>query len=367
LPDGRLLYNYTADCGFLRFDTSCSYWIEKFDIRSGQVTETARRLTRVVGASLNNASATPDGRLVAFQRTAGYTTAYVADIQAGAAAVHNLKHFTLDEADDTITDWMPDSLTAIIVRNRGDHFAVYKQALGTEVAEPIVSKLDGALLEAAIVSPEGKWILLQVWPLPPPLNMAPRKQIWRVPIEGGVPERLFSTAPGSTLSCPRTPAAVCVIAEPSANRQQAIVSTFDPSTGKRGGELLRFERYANPNEDMGPLAFALSPDGQSLSMSPAPSGPLRILSLRGAPARELPVKGLNVKADVSWTPDGRGLIVTSYRNGGAALIHVDLQANVQELLQCESDQCFGIPSPDGRHLGISQSRVTSNIWMLENF
>jgi hypothetical protein len=80
---------------------------------------------------------------------------------------------------------------------------------------------------------------------------------------------------------------------------------FDPSTGRRGGELLRFDRYANPNEDMGPLAFALSPDGQSLSMSPTSSGPLRILSLRGAPARELLVKGLNVKAQAIGLPMGR--------------------------------------------------------------
>jgi hypothetical protein len=50
------------------------------------------------------------------------------------------------------------------------------------------------------------------------------------------------------------------------------------------------------------------------------------------------------------------------------LLHLDLQANVQVLWKCESAQmCFGSPSPDGHHLGIYQIRLTSNIWMLENF
>jgi len=50
------------------------------------------------------------------------------------------------------------------------------------------------------------------------------------------------------------------------------------------------------------------------------------------------------------------------------LLHVDLQGNAQELFKCDSaGTCFGLPSPDGKHLGIYQNRKTANIWMLENF
>ncbi len=92
-----------------------------------------------------------------------------------------------------------------------------------------------------------------------------------------------------------------------------------------------------------------------------------MLSLRGDPARVLPVNGLNVW-HAAWMPDESGFIVTSRGDDGAVVSHLDLQSNAHVLWKCESPQmCFGTPSPDGRHLGIYQIRLTSNIWMLQNF
>jgi serine/threonine protein kinase len=368
LPDGRLVYS--DPCSFIvRFDTPCNYWIERIDTHSGEIKERARRLTKVAGAWLNSPSATADGKFVAFQQSTGHGTAYLADLEAGVIGVRNVRHFTLEEGDDSITDWTPDSQTAIVIRNRGDYYALYKQPLTTGVPEPIVARADGGLIEGAFLSPDAKWVILQIFPIrPSPSPGWPRKQIWRVPIGGGALEQLFSVAPGSAFSCARAPSTLCVIGEPSTDRKQVIVSAFNPVSGLRGEELLRFHRYPNPNDDYGPLAFALSPDGQWLSTSAAPAGPLQILSLRGDPARILPVKGLNLQTTPWWMPDGRGLIVTSYGDDGAVLLHLDLQANVHVLWKCESAQtCFGVPSPDGHHLGIYQTRLTSNIWMLENF
>jgi WD40 repeat protein len=159
-----------------------------------------------------------------------------------------------------------------------------------------------------------------------------------------------------------------VTAEPTADRKRIVVSAFDAAAGVRGGELLRFDRYPARDEFQGPLAFALSPDGQWVSTSATPAGPLRILSLRGDPTRVLSVKGLNMKGGIAWMPDGRGLILTTYRDDAAVLLHVDLKGNVHELFKCESAEwCIGSPSPDGKHLGIYQNKKTSNIWTLENF
>jgi serine/threonine protein kinase/Tol biopolymer transport system component len=366
LPDGRLIYSDLLGDGY---DTPCNYWIERFDTHSGKLTETARRLTRVAGAQLSSPSATADGRLVAFQQSTGRGTAYVADLEAGATGVRNVRHFTLDEGDDAITDWTPDSETAIIVSFRANYYALYKQPLTTGVPEPIVARGNGGL-GIALLSPDAKWVILVSYPLQPSPDPGwSRSQIWRVPFAGGALEQLFSLAPGSGFSCARAPSTLCAVGEPSTDRKQVIVSAFNPDTGLRGGELLRYDRYPNPNENDGPLAFALSPDGQWLSTSPAPAGPLRLLSLRGEPTRVLPVKGLKLWAQTAaWTPDGKGLIVTNFGVEQAVVLHLDLQANVQVLWKCESAQtCFGIPSPDGHHLGIYQIRLTSNIWMLENF
>jgi Tol biopolymer transport system component len=371
LPDGRLIY---ADvCNLLQFDTPCNLWIERFDTRSGRVLEKSRRLTTVMGASLSFPSVTADGKVATFQQSTEYKTAYVAALEAGARAIRNVRHFTLEEGDDAIADWTPDGQAAIVVKNRADYSAVYEQAVRNDVTRPIVARFPGAVLGGAFVSPDGKWLSLGLWSVPsstsPPWFRAPPPlEVWRVPINGVSPQRLFSLRVGSSLSCARAPSSLCVTGEPTADRREIVVSAFDPSAGRRGRELLRFDRYANWIEDTAPLAFALSPDGKWLSTSPAPSGPLRILSLRAAATHEITLNGITVKGDARWTPDGTGLIVTGYRNGSAELLHVDLRGKIDVLWQCESGQsCFGVPSPDGRHLGISQTRVNSNIWMLENF
>jgi hypothetical protein len=300
-----------------------------------------------------------------FQQTHISGSGFVADLTPGATALRETRHDTLDESGDAITDWTPDSATAIVVRNRGNYSAIYKRRLSATVATPIVARIDDGLLENALLSPDARWVILLLWPLPPPAGpLPPRPQIWRVPIEGGAPERLFSLSPGSSISCARAPATLCVIGEPTADRQQAVVSLFDPSLGRRGGEILRYDRYQNPDEDTTLLMFALSPDGRWLSTSAAPTGPLRVLSLRGQPPRVLHVAGLNVGPRAAWTADGNALIMPSHPADGGVLLHVDLQGNVHPLLKCE---CFGIPSPDGRLLGISESHLTTNVWLLDNF
>lgn len=174
---------------------------------------------------------------------------YVAELAAGATGVRNARHLTLEEGDHGISDWTPDSQTAIIMRNAGDHSEVYRQSLSSDVAEPIVARIDAGLLEDARLSSDARWLILQVWPLPPPPNLAPRKQIWRVPISGGPLQQLFSLAPGSYFSCARAPVNLCVTGEPTADRRKVVVSAFDSGTGQRGRELLRYDRYPYPDED----------------------------------------------------------------------------------------------------------------------
>jgi serine/threonine protein kinase len=366
LADGRLVYS--NDCSYARFDAACSYWVERFDIQSGKLAEKARRLTQVSGVTVCCPSVTADARLLAFQQTHESAFSYVVDLEPGAAAINSTRHFALDEGDEAITDWTPDSDTTIIVRNRGNYSALYKQRSNAAVAEPIVPRIEGGLLMNAILSPDAHWVVFTLWPLPPPPGPTPPgPQFWRVPIEGGSPQYLFSLPPGSTFSCARAPSTLCVIGEPTMDRRQAIVSGFDPATGRRGRELLRLDTYVGPDENASLLAFALSPDGHWLSTSATPSGPVQFLSLRGEPRRVLALGDLNVQYRAAWTPDGRGLIVLNYSTAGAELLHLDAQGNARVLLKCDSPQgCFGVPSPDGRHLGVSGTRRTSNIWMLQN-
>jgi hypothetical protein len=46
---------------------------------------------------------------------------------------------------------------------------------------------------------------------------------------------------------------------------------------------------------------------------------------------------------------------------------VDLKGNVKLLWKSNSERCFGVPSPDGRHLAIYDWKLSANMWMMENF
>jgi len=61
----------------------------------------------------------------------------------------------------------------------------------------------------------------------------------------------------------------------------------------------------------------------------------------------------------------RGLFVSRAIQGGSELLHVDLQGNTKVLSAAQSSP--GLPSPDGRYLAIYDSKLSTNIWLMENF
>ena len=160
----------------------------------------------------------------------------------------------------------------------------------------------------------------------------------------------------------------CFVVAPASSLPVALnhpICTLDPVKGK-GPALARFAVDAEPNGDK-PPRWNISRDGARLAVSPGPNGPIRILSLRGEPARVIPVKDLEL-GPIFWTPDGKRLLITSFANGGTKLLSLDLEGNAKLLWNCGSaEMCFGSPSPDGQHLAIYESKRSSNIGTIENF
>src|SRR5262249_31706592 len=155
LPDGRIIYQVgDSGSGFALLQNTCNFWTMKFDANTGKPIEKPKRLTSWTGFCIGNANATADGKRLAFLAASGHQTGYVADLEVGGKEIVNLRHFTLDEADDGIMDWTADSKTVIIAQGRGDNYGLYKQRLNAETPEPIVASAPGAGLEQALVSPD---------------------------------------------------------------------------------------------------------------------------------------------------------------------------------------------------------------------
>jgi hypothetical protein len=178
------------------------------------------------------------------------------------------------------------------------------------------------------------------------------------------------------MRCARSPASLCAIAERAPDRKQLIFTTFDPVLG-RGRELARFDTNPTPDAE---YVWDLSPDGTRIAILKRSEAAISVLSLRGQPLQQVSVKGWHSLQSVDWLADGTGLFVSSVREGGATLLHLDLGGNAHLLweskgtIQPEITPFVGgpsapwaVPSPDGRHLAICEWSLSANIWMMENF
>ena len=362
LPDGRLIYSL-REPGTVA-DT-CNFWARRLDVRTGQTTEKAKRVTNWAGFCLNHPSVTRDGKRLAFRQSSAQGTGFVADLEAGGTRIVNQRQLISREGENVVADWTSDGKTVILVLNRGDHYALYRQLLNSDTPEPIMTSATNALLTAAQVSPDDKWVILQVYTLPGSPSLP--RPLMRVPIAGGSPELIFPVPPGSGFTCARPPSSLCALAEPSVDRKQMIVTAFDPLNGRRGPELARYDREPHLRENSWPLCV-ISPDGTRLATGRGPEGPIQILSLRGRPAQVIPVAGLRDIRLLGWVGNGHGLFVINGIKDGTVLQHVDLQGNAQVLWKCGGgQQCDFSPSPDGRHLAVLDRQLSANMWMIENF
>jgi len=355
LPDGRSILSVTEDG---TMGSTCNFWIQENNPKTGKTS--ARRLTNWTGFCMDPTSVTADGKKLTYLQYTGHPTVYLADLQANATRISNERHFTLNESRDVMADWTLDGNSIIFWSNRNGQMGIYKQQLDGDAAKALVTAKSG--LSGCCVTPDGKWFVYLLDRESAASTRLP--QLMRVPITGGASENIFSVKNLNGWGCARFLSDLCVIAERSDDRKQAIITSFDPSKG-RGTELTRITLDPKVND----WSLALSPDGTRLAVIRNPDSALEILSLHGQLKREMRVKGWSNLSEVRWTSDGKGLFVTSVTpTGGAVLLHVNANGEAQILRENPGgDYSSGVPSPDGRHLAFVSTADNKNMWMMENF
>lgn len=160
--------------------------------------------------------------------------------------------------------------------------------------------------------------------------------------------------------CSRPPSNLCAVAEQTADHKQAVITSFDPVKG-RGPELAKFDLSPEYETTRMGVFWRISNDGTKLAFAPGPHGPIQIRSLVNGREQVLHVNQLPREGFV-WAPDGKGLVT----HRGNEIVYLDLKGNSKVWWKC-NDECYALPSPDGRHLAIGDQRNTANIWMMENF
>jgi Tol biopolymer transport system component len=359
LPDGRVIYALWESESL--FGT-CNYWQIRIDPRSGKPIEEPRRITNWAGFCVASTSVTLDSKRLAFSQWRAHTSVYVADLQASGTRIKNPTRLTLDEVWNNPLGWTVDGKTVLFRSIRNSAWGLFKQSLGHDIAEPLITaKVDEDLEDRACLNPDGSWVFYMVRAkegAPP----APGR-LMRVPITGGSPQLVLTANIEEWPRCARSPATLCAIAERSADRTQLVFTAFDPVKG-RGGEMAKLKADATTD-----YHWDLSPDGTRIAILKHREGRVQILSLNDRTPREITAKGWNTLTSVAWAADGKGLFVSSLTDRGSVLLSVDLNGNAGILWeQTGGHHTYAVPSPDGRHLAMQGWIVEgNNMWMMENF
>jgi serine/threonine protein kinase len=378
LPDGRLIYgrNESEEPG--RKMPTCNLWQIHMDARLSKFIGKPQRLTNFAELCAYPMNATSDSKQLAVGEWRAHSGVFLADLQARATRITTPTRLTLEESWNNPFGWTVDSKAVLFFSNSGrgggPFMGLFKQSLDQDIAEPLVTVKSGGFLEArACLSPEGSWVLYTV---SPERGATPASyKLMRVPITGGSPQLVLTASIDGWPRCAKSPATLCAIAERSADRKQLVFTAFDPVNG-RGRRLTEFntDETADYLWDLSPdgtridYLWDLSPDGTRIAIVKNRDGQIHILSLNGGAPQEITAKGWNILTSVNWSADGKGLFVSSFKDQGAVLLHIDLQGNARILWEHPGGpETYAVPSPDGRHLAMRGWTVDSNLWMLENF
>jgi len=352
LSDGRIILSLAGpDPNALR----CNFWELRVDTRTGTPRGEPRRLTNWAGFCMDNMTATADGKRLAFHRWSNQAIVYVADMEASGMRITAPRRLTMSEGLNYPSGWLADSKAVIFASNRNGSWGIFRQALGSDTAVPIITGLDDAA--AARVSPDGNWLLYFVSG-----RDRSKLQLMTVPMTGGPSQFLLSASPGSTFRCAKVPRSLCALAERTPDGKGLIFTAFDPAKG-RDRELTRINIDPKSN-----YVWDLSPNGSSVAFVKRSDGQIRILLLDGRAPQEVRPNGWGSADSLDWTADAKAMLISSRIQGKLALLRVDLQGNARVLCHPGGEETtIGIPSPDGRHLAILGWSETGNIWMAENF
>jgi Tol biopolymer transport system component len=361
LADGRLIYALSeAASAWVQADENL--WEIKVDTGSGKPAGQPRQITNFTDFGFGAPNATADGKRLVFSRVSTQADVYIGDLESGGKRLKfPPRRLTLDERMDQPTAWTPDSTAVLFQSDRNGNWDIYKQALDQESAEPFVATPQVELEPR--LSADGAWFVYASLAKVEDLNeLAPPAELRRVPVSGGPSELVLASPRLDDYRCARAPATLCLVSEPTGDRKQLVFTTFDPVKG-RGHEVIRVATEARAFDH-----WDLSPDGSQIALLWRRENRVRLLPLAGGKPRDLVVSGWLGLNSLDWSPDGKGLYVSSRSPRGATLLYIDLNGRASPIWEQKGSYVvWGDPSPDGRHLAILGWTRDSNVWMLENF
>jgi serine/threonine protein kinase len=368
-PDWRIIYSMSEPNSS---SESCNFWAVRIDPRTGKLLEPSKRLTNWAGFCVDNPSPTGDGKRLAFRRWSSQGSVYLADIEDDGHRVTPATRLTLNEGLNYPASWTADGKAVIFGSYRDGRWRIFKQAVNEDTADIIDTGPDENAMGSRL-SPDGQAVFYIS--LPERVSPSTPNRIMMVPLAGGSPRLVMAEQTFALLRCSRSPATLCVFAEPTPDGKQLIFTAFD--LRGRGRQLTRVD--VDP-KFVSNYVWDLSPDGTKIALLKSSESRLKILSLHDGSSREVVAKGSSSLESVDWATDSRAIFASSHTEEGVVLLRLDLQGNSHVIWEhkgsivpwnfpfpMEGTMPWAVPSPDGHQLAIYEWSLSANMWMMENF
>jgi len=136
LPDGRLIYRLDEP-GFKV--KTCNLWQIGMNPRLTEFIGKPQRMTSFAELCANPVNATADSKRLGVFEWRPHSSVYVADLHAGGERSTNPLRFTRDESWNHPLAWTADSRTILFNSSRIGVDAIFKQTLGQDNAEPLIT------------------------------------------------------------------------------------------------------------------------------------------------------------------------------------------------------------------------------------
>ena len=350
---GRVLYANRIDPAGERYDFGI--WSVRVNQKSGERQGRPLQLTKGVGP-IGGLSVSADGRRLILWRLNANPQVFLAEIDAETRRFKTPRRLTLDENQNGVTAWTPDSRAVLICSPRNGTGSLFRQAIDQAVAELLV---EGHGIFPARVSPEGTQILyLDGNESPDPAHPM---RVMRVPLQGGSPQLLLQWPYIHNIQCARSPSKLCLVA--TLERSTARFFNFDPEDGKT-------QEFANFKAKID-LGWSLSPDGSQLALILNSSErKVTFMAVSDKSTHEVELNQWPLGAGIDWAADSKSVFVISQSASGAPVV-LGVEPNGNHRVLLEGDKAMQYwwvtPSPDGRYAALEARTGANNVWIVENF
>ncbi len=359
IAPGRLIYARNTQPGLAN---TGDLWELSVDEKRGTRQGAPRRRTDWSGFSIRSLSAAADGRRLAFVRHAHHSSIFVGDLAANGDRLVNTRQLINDDYINIAFSWTPDSRRVLFTAQRSATRQIYSQSLEPGSTSQQLTSSPVVSFYIARPDPKGTSLLLEGAGRKGPTG------VYRVGMNGGVPQLLFLIEGLTHFSCTNERGGFCLLGRPSADKSQLVISSFS-ATSTQAKDVLAIPLEPGTDPSLGlDYSWQLAPDGSCVAILKRHGNQIRLVPLAGGRENIITVAGAPDLLDLNWARDSRSLYVSSFGPPGTAMLHIDLQGRAKSIWsQPEATTVWGFPSPDSRHLVITSESSDGNVWMFTNF